>query len=348
MSSDEDTRYATSPAPAYTERAQVSHVLDAAHQSFFQRAIHNVLSTTIAETTFAQIVDGLPLRSVALGTAGLEFHSAIIDHEQLYPGALEKATSFRSEFDYLSMELQINVLQRYQNTPAGSRASKLPLVELVAITIHRLATLLYKSGNLLKERDLQENQLCWSSRDERLVYPTPFVLYEYANTAQYREEGVAELPGYWAEDQIFGGVVLFDRGESGFECNSVWLHPFRKNLTHRICELTDDQLSDLLKFYASEQPADWAIPPLPIMVNKKNRRRVEYEIAIPEHNIYRDRWERMIQYQDLDDYQFRRGHMCVIDEDDYPEFEGAQEYFTNLDNASHVGTRNITGPESPL
>lgn len=222
MSSDPDPRYATSPAPAHTERAQVSHILDATHQSVFQRAVRNVLSTAIAETTFAQIIDGLTLRSVALGTTGLSFHSAIIDHEQLYPEALEKATRFRSGFDFLSMELQVDVLQRYQNAPVGSRASKIPLTELVAIAIHRLAIMLYKSGNLLKERDLQGDQLCWSSRDKTLVYPTPFVLYEYASTAQYIEEGVAELPGYWAENQIFGGVVLFDRGESGIQVSILY------------------------------------------------------------------------------------------------------------------------------
>ncbi|ROW08493.1 hypothetical protein VMCG_03258 [Cytospora schulzeri] len=315
MSSDSDRRYVTSPAPAYTERAPVSHVLDAAHQSIFQRAVQNVLSTAIAETTFAQIVDGLPLRSVAINTTGMAFHSSIYDHEHLYPGALEK---------------------RYQNIPAGSRASKLPLIELVAVVIHRIATLLFKSGNLLEERGLQEDQLCCSDRDETLVYPTPFVLHEYANIAQYPEEGAAELPGYWAEDQVFGG------------CNSVWLHPFRQNLTHRMCELTEDQLSDLLRFYASERPADWSPPPLPIMVNKKNRRRVEYEIAIPEHNIYRDRWERTIQYIDLDDYEFRRGRTCVIDEDDYPEFEGAQEYFSNPDNIARIENRDIPSPEPPL
>lgn len=29
--------------------------------------------------------------------------------------------------------------------------------------------------------------------------------------------GIADMAGYWAEDRIFGGVVLFDRGESGKE-----------------------------------------------------------------------------------------------------------------------------------
>jgi hypothetical protein len=27
-------------------------------------------------------------------------------------------------------------------------------------------------------------------------------------------DGLADVAGYWAEDQIFGGVVLFDRSQS--------------------------------------------------------------------------------------------------------------------------------------
>lgn len=374
MSSDSDPRYITSPAPACIERAKASHVLDATHQSVFKRAVQNVLSTTIAETTFAQIIDGLPLRSVALGTSGLDFHGAIYDHEHLYPGAFEKAISFRSGLDYLSIELQVTVLQRYQDTPVGSRASQLPLIELVAVTIHRLATLLYKSGSYLKERDLQEDQLCCSARDETHPYPTPFVLHEYGDVAQYKEEGVAEMPGYWAEDQIFGGVVLFHRGESGFEvsqycpppapivpvgktfptkrihcdqqCNSVWLHPFREELTYRICELTSDQISDLLTFFASEQqPGDSASSPLPVMVDKKNLRRVEYEVAIPEYNIYRDRWERVIRYEDYEEYVFMGGSGCVLDEVNHPDRGGDLEYFADLDNPLSVKNRTIPGPK---
>ena len=29
--------------------------------------------------------------------------------------------------------------------------------------------------------------------------------------------GLLDVVGYWAETQLFGGVVLFDRGDSGFE-----------------------------------------------------------------------------------------------------------------------------------
>lgn len=223
MEIDEDPPpYVPNPPPARVEKAPVRHILDAAHQAAFQRAVQNVLSTNIAETTFAQIADGLPLLSVALNSPfGHHLHASIVNHEELYPGALEKVTSFRNEFDCLDMELQVRVLQQYQSHPAGSKASKLPLVELIAVAIHRIAVLLFKAGNFLKERGLQDVIFCKTSGGWRqptvVSHSTAFVLPGYADPSQYPEEGTAELPGYWAENQIFGGVVLFQRGESGTE-----------------------------------------------------------------------------------------------------------------------------------
>lgn len=66
-----DPRYATVPPPPSIDAAQVDHVLDGLHQIAFEQAIRNVLETEIAETTFAQIIDGLPLKDVAHATAGL-------------------------------------------------------------------------------------------------------------------------------------------------------------------------------------------------------------------------------------------------------------------------------------
>lgn len=219
LSYEFDSKCASIPRgpPDSIETARASHVLDEAHQSIFQRAVQNVLSTDITEVTFTQIIEGLPLRSTALGAGdAIEFHKYIINHETPDPDAVGKAKDFRRVFDPLSLEIQVDVLGRYQDLPAGSKASRMHLVELVAVAIHRIAVMLYKRGNSLGDKGLQGDRLCWNCVDEALFYSTPFVLLEYADPAQY-PEGVAELPGYWAEDQIFGGVVLFERGESGTE-----------------------------------------------------------------------------------------------------------------------------------
>lgn len=45
-------------------------------------------------------------------------------------------------------------------------------------------------------------------------FSTPFCLLRYSKAEQY-PEGAADMVGYWAEDRIFGGVVLFGRGKDG-------------------------------------------------------------------------------------------------------------------------------------
>lgn len=222
--SDSDCEYTTIPPPSFIERSRVDEVLDQPHQTQFRRAIRNVLHSKAAEMTFAQLVDGLPLKKVAHSTRGVRFHKVVNEHETLCPGALERARKLRDDLDPARLDLPIEVLQRYQGIPAGSRASKLPFVELIAVAIHRIAVLLYRQGSMHKETGLpvEENRLC-SDRahgPNRHYHPTPFCLHEYADPERY-PEGVADITGYWAENCIFGGVVVFSRGESGVEVSLV-------------------------------------------------------------------------------------------------------------------------------
>lgn len=50
--------------------------------------------------------------------------------------------------------------------------------------------------------------------------PTDFYHTEYLDWEQY-PQGVADMAGYWAEFELFGGVVVFDRRESDVEVGSV-------------------------------------------------------------------------------------------------------------------------------
>lgn len=212
-----DPRYATVPPPPLVEKGRVGDVLDDLHRALLQRALQNVLHTEIAATTYAQIIDGLPLKNVALATAGLLWESTLNSHERLCAGALDRAIQFRRSFRTRDMELDLEPLRRYQAIPAGSSESTLPLIELVAVAIHHIAVLLYKMENFHRASGIQMDRICSSTvRGKTTFHPTPFCLYDYADPVQY-PEGVAELPGYWAEDRIFGGVVLFGRGDSGTE-----------------------------------------------------------------------------------------------------------------------------------
>lgn len=220
MATPLDPRYATVPPPPSIDAAQVDHVFDGLHQIAFERGIRNVLDTEIAETTFAQIIDGLPLKNVAHATAGLSWESTLNSHEDLCPGSLGTFVVFRQDFKPLKMRLGLGPLRRYQEAPPGSSESTLPLIELVAVAIHKIAVLLYKVNIPHRHSCIRVDRICSSTvRGKTSFHPTPFCLSQYSDPAQY-PNGVAELPGYWAEDRIFGGVVLFGRGESGREVSS--------------------------------------------------------------------------------------------------------------------------------
>lgn len=119
-------------------------------------------------------------------------------------------------------------VQAYQNTTPGSVAWKLRLLELLAVAIHDIAATLWslddgvhKHAELEAWRAsrLESEQL---DADERVNLPphTWFWHHDYEDYKQY-PKGVADIAGYWAETQIFGGVVLFDRGESDEEVSHI-------------------------------------------------------------------------------------------------------------------------------
>ncbi|KAG6354247.1 hypothetical protein INS49_004852 [Diaporthe citri] len=311
--SDSDCEYTTIPPPSFIERSRVDDVLDQPHQTLFSRAIRNVLHSKAAEMAFAQLADGLPLKKIAHSTRGVLFHNVVDEHETLCPGALDRAKKLRDDLDPASLDLPI----------------ALPFVELIAVAIHRIAVLLYKQGSMHKETGLpvEEDRLCSNRADgpNRHYHPPPFCLHEYADPGRY-PEGVADITGYWAENWIFGGVVVFSRGGSGVECKDVWLHSFRNNTTRRVWAVSDDQLAKLLSFLESEEQ-DTSDCPLPLVLEKTNKRRMDSDNCIPEHNIYRDRWERKMRFATRSNWEFAQSGMCVDEEIHYPYSDDNEDLF---------------------
>lgn len=111
----------------------------------------------------------------------------------------------------------MQVLQRYQEVLAGSQASKLPLLELVVIAVHTIAAKLFVGDETYHKRDTPcTSHIRNEGADIHRIppWPTSFAVVEFTDTDQF-PAGIADVAGYWAEDVIFGGVVLFGRGESG-------------------------------------------------------------------------------------------------------------------------------------
>lgn len=104
---------------------------------------------------------------------------------------------------------------------------KLRLLELVVSACHDIAVHLYQmDAEVHKHREHEQwlseqlASLPENSHDRRLLPPpTLFFNGMYVEPSRY-PNGLADVVGYWAETQIFGGVVLFDRGESEEEVSN--------------------------------------------------------------------------------------------------------------------------------
>jgi hypothetical protein len=116
------------------------------------------------------------------------------------------------------------LLSAFQQSHLGTQRFELRLIELLAVACHQIAVYLYNLNDGVHKHCIYEE---WRDlpRDPRqpgqCMTPTPFYHRSYLAHAQY-PNGVADVVGYWAEAKIFGGVVIFDRGESGTEVSD---HP---------------------------------------------------------------------------------------------------------------------------
>ncbi|KAH6649296.1 hypothetical protein F5144DRAFT_521559 [Chaetomium tenue] len=281
-----------------------AEVLDVDHYSPLVHAIRNVLSTDLAETTYAQLVDGLPMVDTVWHMRGsliLRGHP-LIGHDKVCEGALERVRFFRANFDVTSLQFDSVALQSYQNSAVGSREFKLRLVELVANVLHDIGVLLFQSEHKLHSQEHINSVVSWKREPqwvgegrrrelEEPLEPRPTLFYhvDYMDHEQY-PAGMADVAGYWAEDRIFGGVVVFDRGVSGSECNDIYFHSGRQQTTFRVWRLLDTQFDDLVDFLLADNPA---MPgPFPILASQANRHRHDPWDAIALHHIFRDPWER--------------------------------------------------------
>jgi hypothetical protein len=76
-----------------TNTSNTIDVFDKGHRDVFYRALSNLLSTDLAEHTYAQILDGLPTEDSLLESSPyIEGHPVFeLEHNQICEGFLEKA-----------------------------------------------------------------------------------------------------------------------------------------------------------------------------------------------------------------------------------------------------------------
>ncbi|KAK4173891.1 hypothetical protein QBC36DRAFT_50336 [Triangularia setosa] len=313
-------------------------VLDPEHYHVLVKAIRNILSTELAELSIAQLIDGLPLMIWVFEGRGclLGKGHPMLEHENLCEGAIEQARLFRDTFDPAILQFSSKVMQAYQDSGIGSREFKMRLVELTAVAVHNVAVLLYQKQPKLHSQEEIDATVSWTMpprwiaddglkpRWEEDIEPHPTLFYHvnYLDHDRYTH-GLADVAGYWAEDRIFGGVVLFDRGESAYECNDIYFHSGRVKGTFRIWKLLDSQFDGLVSFLMSDDVTPRPPISFPILASRDNGHRHDPWDAIALHNIYRDPWER--KFPDTKPEEWRN----VRSIGDYPELRDAFNEITN-------------------
>ncbi|RSL93329.1 hypothetical protein CEP52_013302 [Fusarium oligoseptatum] len=278
--------------------------LPESHRNTFRGALRNILSTDIAEHTYAQILDGLPtVESQNESYPILDGHPVYeLDHRELCEGSLDKAHEFRTRFDPSDLLFKEQSINAFGKTAPGSREFNLRLIELIVVACHQIAAYLFGlDDGVHKHRvfdDWLQQQLVESILNSRngkansgyKLPPSAFFHSAYTYVEEY-PQGLGDVAGYWAEGKIFGGVVVFDRGETEQECKAIWMDGARWKGPHTLYPPTKDQFDSLVRFLLSE--ANEEVPcPFPIHGTDENRPRWHPWHAFSQYHIFRDRYEK--------------------------------------------------------
>ena len=222
---------------------------------------------------------------------------------------------------------------------------------MLAIACHDLAALLHQKydGGFHKDAHAwtppANISTPWqiASRPPYPQSPTVFFHAAYDAVDQY-PRGVADMVGYWAESRLFGGVVLFDRGEDEmsvrisffflfynpsqdalkhgwaprrlnhvyvffFQCHDVFLYPNGgRRLIFQPSEEQVDRLYTFLTTPASESDDDQIFPPPLPLIPEKYARRVDPWDAFGSLHIFRNRYERRRGPRP-------KGHLVALEDD---------------------------------
>ncbi|KAK2799482.1 hypothetical protein FQN50_008454 [Emmonsiellopsis sp. PD_5] len=299
--------------------------LAAEHYAALQLAMSKILSTSLATETFAQIVDGLPTRDVYLDY----YDSRRPDFEENLvpsPPAMDAVESYRKKFDIGCLQVDTNIAQAYQNASRGTKEFNLRLIEILAILCHEIAVYLYNAydGGLRKPdsaevyRQMPKPSVLPLGKPQPVKLKPAELFHPYYQDWQQYPHGIADIVGYWAEYRLFGGVVLFDRGQTGSECKDIFIHPVGIAF---IFQLSDTQIENYMSFLFSDRTQDHPSTSLtgPEHMRfkaEKYARRIEPYDAIVHLNIYRDKYERKIPER-------RPRHCVVLAEDVMPDYREA-------------------------
>ncbi|PQK17538.1 hypothetical protein BB8028_0008g00480 [Beauveria bassiana] len=305
------------------------------HRDVLLQAIENICKTEAARDTFAQVLDGVPAGALLDDghvTRTLPCsHPSRTDHRQPCPGILERLEKFRKSFDAASLLLDSQAMITYQSAAPGSRLFNTRLIELVSRAIHQIAVELafldqspHKEDGLLAFSPPESDWVFWKYSPNGPL-PTWLHVQWYKNYKHY-PNGPSDMIGYWAENYIIGGILLFERRHEssgpfpGYDAEidpyGVYIHSDRDRRTNRICKLLDTQKKEYLDFLQADTDDAAINSPLPLRPSDDSLDRVDPEEPALDTGIYRDSWERLPLLDHENDGRLRD----VFTRSDYPRF----------------------------
>ncbi|OJD16932.1 hypothetical protein AJ78_02969 [Emergomyces pasteurianus Ep9510] len=206
--------------------------------------------------TFAQVVDGCPTRDVYRDNFN-EFRKSFQNNIHPSNAALEAVESCRRNLNLGNTQINAKLAQAFQNTNPGSREFRLRLIEVLAVLCHGIAVHLYKAYDGGFHQPEPPDPIIWHDElfpnmpppPPRKALPAELYHSSYGFWQQY-PNGIADIVGYWVEHRLFGGVVLLDRGETGFECKDIFIHPVGR---YMIFQLSEAQVRAYISFLQGGQ-----------------------------------------------------------------------------------------------
>ncbi|KAF3939099.1 hypothetical protein ABW19_dt0201115 [Dactylella cylindrospora] len=192
--------------------------------------VYHLLSLDITKLGFRQILDGYPVKTNCHFPS--HYHS-----EEPSEESLDKYEDLIRNLDVSALEVNSEVLRRYVNRSSDTLVE----FEILVDVLHRIAGQTHRATSgphfIIGRR---VSNLYHRSYMELTGY-----CYAYRDTMTRSTERTTV--GFWAETHIFGGVVHFDRGETGAEINDVYIHPDDgKNVLHKVSREQVHQLLESL------------------------------------------------------------------------------------------------------
>lgn len=205
-----------------------------------ERVLKPILALPIARDTYAQIIDGTPTRTpysddIKANKSPLSETIIVSDNSKPSDRAMQLYEEIRTTFAPQGLKIDLKartssliilylikpdstqLAQNYQNALPGSREHRLRLLEIAAASMNAWAGMIYTSfhpNTHIMPPEPSKDQIWQFYGTDRF-----YVNFYHTNYKRFEDYpfGLLNVVGYWAEAQLFGGVILFEREESGYE-----------------------------------------------------------------------------------------------------------------------------------